>query len=65
MNTIKCSCGYEGCSTQVFIREGVSSIDLVLEWKEKDLNREQSIALDPNKIVQLIKELKQSLSRIA
>ena len=61
---IKCTCGNKGCSTELYIQEGTSYIDLFIEWKEKDSTKHQCIALQPNEIIALIKLLRKSLDNI-
>jgi hypothetical protein len=65
MTTIKCTCGNKGCSTVIFIAEGTGYINLVSEYKDGEKEISHETALDPNAIVQLIKELKQALQDIA
>lgn len=65
MQPINCTCGNKGCTTKIFIRENTQTIDLVIEHKEKDSKEaEYTIALNPNEIVRLVRELKQSLENI-
>jgi len=62
---IKCTCGNKGCSTELYIQEGTSYIDLFTEWKDKDGSiKNQCIALQPNEIIDLIKKLRKSLDNI-
>ena len=62
---IKCTCGNKGCSTELYIQEGTSYIDLFLEWKDdKNKSKSQCIALQPNEIIDLIKKLRKSLDNI-
>ena len=65
---IKCSCGNKGCTTVLYLDIGTRYVNLKIGYdegtKQGDTpNRfEGDIALEPNTIIQLIKELKNSLN---
>jgi len=67
MKEIQCKCGNTGCTTTIEIYEGTGSIHLIIKHKLKDKTTEQreTICLDPNEIVRLIKSLKSALEEIA
>lgn len=62
---IKCTCGNKGCTTRLEVYESTSYIDLIIEHKEGKVEKRETIGLDPNAIVSLIKQLKQALVNIA
>jgi len=62
---IDCSCGNKGCSTKLTINNGTGYVNIFVSHYEKDKLVSQEVALDPNQIVQLIKQLKQALMDIS
>jgi hypothetical protein len=62
---IKCSCGNAGCTTVLYLDQATGSVDLRIEWKDNGATDQHSIALSPNEIVLLIKQLKSSLNDLA
>ena len=62
---IKCTCGNKGCTTELMIYESTGYIDLIVYHKEGETEKRETIGLDANEIVRLIKELKESLMNIA
>ena len=62
---IKCTCGNKGCTTRMEIYESESYIDLIIKHDENGTEKRETIGLDPNQIVYLIKQLKQALANLA
>jgi len=62
---IKCACDNKGCSTVLEINQGLSYVDLMITNNKDGTPKHETIVLDPNTVVQLIKQLKQALSDMA
>jgi hypothetical protein len=68
MNKIKCACGNAGCTTEIYVHSNsLSSVDLVIEYQDNNKKdwKYTRVSLDPNRVVQLIKELKQALMEMS
>ena len=65
MQPIKCVCGNKGCTTKIRINfTGTHAIDLQIVHDEKGQEKDETIMLDPNAIVELIGKLKQALTEL-
>lgn len=62
---IECRCGERDCTTVLDVKESAGCVDIKISYECATSANEQSIELDPNGIVQLIKQLKTALINIA
>jgi hypothetical protein len=61
MLELKCNCGSPNCTVKLELWSSSGSGEIRVSWKEGTSEKCQDFSLDPNSIVQLIKELKQIL----
>ena len=61
MSYIICTCGNKGCTTKIYTKVvSVNSADIVVTSGEKEI----SVGLDANSIIQLIVELRELLKEL-